>query len=80
MPVIFRYKSFRFFFYSNEGNPGESVHVHVLSNEGEAKFWLKPHVCLSNSHGFNAQTLRELTDIIEQNATLIERTWHEYFD
>jgi hypothetical protein len=23
MPVIFRYKGFRFFFYSNEGNPRE---------------------------------------------------------
>ena len=30
MPVVFRYKGFRFFFYSNEGNPREPVHVHVM--------------------------------------------------
>lgn len=29
MPVIFRHKSFRFFFYSNEGNPREAMHVHI---------------------------------------------------
>ena len=78
MPVIFRYKGYRFFFYSNEGNPRESVHVHVRSSDGEAKFWLHP-VSLDSSIGFNAQTLRELVDVIEQNIHLIERTWNEYF-
>jgi len=29
MPVVFRYKSFRFFFYPNEGNPREATHIHV---------------------------------------------------
>ena len=27
MPVVFRYKGFRFFFYSNEGQPRELVGV-----------------------------------------------------
>lgn len=40
MPVIFRYKGYRFFFYSNEGSPREPVHVHVRGSDGEAKFWL----------------------------------------
>lgn len=79
MPVIFRYKGFRFFFYSNEGSPREPVHVHVRNAEGEAKFWLQPLVSLADSGGFDARTLRELTEVIEQNATLIEREWHEYF-
>ena len=38
MPVVLRYKGFRFFFYSNEGSPREQVHIHVLGAEGEAKF------------------------------------------
>ncbi|MCC7005219.1 MAG: DUF4160 domain-containing protein [Ottowia sp.] len=79
MPVIFRYKGFRFFFYSNEGSPREPVHVHVRSSEGEAKFWLHPTVHLSDSDGFTAQTLRELTQVVEENYALIERTWNEYF-
>lgn len=38
MPVVFRYKSFRFFFYSNEGNPREAMYIHVRGADGEAKF------------------------------------------
>jgi Domain of unknown function (DUF4160) len=30
MPAAFRYKGFRFHFYSNAGSPREPVHVHVL--------------------------------------------------
>ncbi len=79
MPVIFRYKGFRFFFYSNEGNPREPVHVHVRSGEDEAKFWLRPTVQLDDSNGFDARTLRELLEVVEQNAALIERVWNEHF-
>lgn len=79
MPVIFRYKGFRFFFYSNEGSPREPVHVHVRGAEGEAKFWLRPMVLLENSNGFDARTLRELAEAVEQNAALIERAWNEHF-
>ena len=79
MPVIFRYKGFRFFFYSNEGSPREPVHVHVRGNEGEAKFWLHPMVYLADSNGFDARTLRELAEVVEQNTAVIERTWNEHF-
>jgi hypothetical protein len=79
MPIVFRYKSFRFFFYSNEGNPREPLHVHVRSAEGEAKFWVKPTVQLANSDGYDARTLRDLASVVESNALLIERTWNEYF-
>ena len=61
MPVVFRHKGFRFFFYANEGSPRELVHVHVRSGAGEAKLWLEPQVRLANSVGFDAATLRELT-------------------
>lgn len=79
MPVIFRYKGFRFFFYSNEGSPREPIHVHVRAEGSEAKFWLKPIVSMADNDGFDAKTLRELTLVIEENTALIERTWHEYF-
>ena len=79
MPVIFRYKGFRFFFYSNEGNPREPLHVHVRNGDGDAKFWLHPTVQLADSSGFDSKTLRELAEVVEKNITLIERTWNEYF-
>lgn len=44
MPVVFRDRGFRFFFYSNEGTPREPMHIHVEKDGDEAKFWLKPEV------------------------------------
>lgn len=79
MPVVLRYKGYRFFFYSNEGDPREAVHVHVRSAEGEAKFWLQPSVQLADSVGFDARTLRELLGVVIDNASTIERAWHEHF-
>lgn len=79
MSVVFRHKSFSFFFYSNEGNPREFMHIHVRGADGVAKFWLTPTVYLADSDGFDARTLRELRDAILSNQALIERTWNDYF-
>ncbi|MEW5894130.1 MAG: DUF4160 domain-containing protein [Pseudomonadota bacterium] len=79
MPVIFRHRGYRVFFYSNEGNPREPLHVHVQRGEALAKFWVDPEVSVAESHGLNGAELSELIDIIEQNRFLIEGTWHEFF-
>ena len=79
MPVVFRYKGFCFFFYSNEGQPREPAHVHVRVDGGEVKFWLHPAVRVAVSDGLDARTLRELVGVVDANVELIERTWHEYF-
>lgn len=78
MPIVFRSGSYKFFFYSNEGNPREPVHIHIRNNDGEAKFWLTP-ISVAANQGFDARTLRELTKLVEDNTILIERMWHEYF-
>lgn len=77
--MVFRYKGFRFFFYSNEGSPREPLHVHVRLGSSEAKLWLEPQVRVASSFGFDASTLRELVEVARGNRALIERTWHEYF-
>lgn len=77
--MVFRYKGFRFFFYSNEGSPREPMHVHVRLGSSEAKLWLEPQVRVGSSFGFDASTLRELVEVAQGNRALIERTWHEYF-
>lgn len=79
MPVVFRYKGIRFYFFSNEGNPREPVHIHAESGEGEAKFWLYPDVRVASSAGFDRRTLAELMKVVEEHRELIERAWNEYF-
>ncbi len=79
MPVVLRYRGFRFFFYSNEGHTREPVHVHVRGEGAEAKFWLRPAVHVALSHGFDARTLREIMAVVEQNTELIEGAWNDHF-
>ena len=79
MPTIFHYDGHRFFFYSNEGDPREPMHVHVMKAGCEAKFWLRPKVALAASRGFDVLTLRRLRAVVEERRALIERAWVEHF-
>ena len=79
MPVVFRERGFRFFFYSNEGSPREPVHIHVERDDVEAKFWLNPAVRVAYNDGYDARTLRELMGIVVANRDRIERAWNEFF-
>ena len=80
MPVVFRERGFKFFFYSNEGNPSEPAHIHVEKDEVEAKFWLKPQVRVAYNDGYDARILRVLLEIVEANKDRIERAWDEFFN
>ncbi len=79
MPVVFRYKGYRFFFYSNEGDPLEPLHIHVRKGEAIAKFWLEPDVAVAEDYGMSASELRELMGVAKENKPLIERYWNEHF-
>jgi hypothetical protein len=79
VPVIFRYRGYRFFFYSNEGLPREALHVHVRKGSAVAKFWLEPVPEIASSHGMAAHELRELLSIATAHRAEIERFWNEHF-
>lgn len=79
MPVVFRSRGFRFFFYSNEGRPREHLHIHIEKDAMEAKFWLEPELRLAYNDGYDARTLRELMELIYANKEKIERAWNEFF-
>jgi hypothetical protein len=79
MPVVFRERGFKFFFYSNEGSPREPLHIHVEKDNVEAKFWLNPVVSLAYNDGYDARALRELQSMVEANRHRIVRAWNEHF-
>lgn len=79
MPVVFRDRGARFYFFSNEGSPREPIHIHVEKGGGEAKFWLRPEIALADSFGFSRRELSELARVIEARSDEIERAWHEHF-
>lgn len=80
MPKVFEKDGFKFFFFSNEGNPLEPCHVHVRKGESLAKIWLDPCVSLENSYGFNSKELRFIIQEVSNNSNLIRKKWNEYFN
>jgi hypothetical protein len=79
MPVIWRYKGYRFYFFSNEGAFPEPPHIHVRHGERVAKFWLVPEVALADSWGMKPFELNQLRKILEEKRNDFERAWHEQF-
>ena len=75
-PTIFRYKKYRFFFFSREE---ARVHVHVICPEGEAKFWIEPVIALADSFGLEARKLKELHCIVEEREDEIKKAWKKHF-
>ena len=57
-PTIFRHRSYRFYFFSRE-EPRR--HVHVISPDGEAKFWIEPEIALASAlQTLNFSTCRRM--------------------
>lgn len=79
MPTVLRSGSYRIFFYSNEGNPREPMHVHVRTAGKEAKVWLQPRTAIADSRGFNSREQATIISIIEANRAFIEQAWHDHF-
>lgn len=76
VPTIFRYKGFRFHFFSNEAH--EPPHVHIRKAENTCKFWLTA-VALAYNDGISPPQLRELEQVVREHRDEFEQKWHEYF-
>lgn len=79
MPTILRQGPYQLFFYSNEGNPREPVHVHVRAGSKEAKIWLEPDVALADNNGFNAKELKSIIGVVTAARQQIQDAWDAYF-
>ena len=75
-PTIFRYRSYRFYFFSREE---PRMHVHVISPDGEAKFWLEPKIELAVNNGLRTTELNELQRIVEERQNEIRNNWQRHF-
>lgn len=77
MPELFRMYGFLFMFFSHEHEP---MHVHVIGNEGEAKFsWNGDRFVLEKSRNVKHNDLRRIRDVISSNSDIIVKRWKELF-
>ena len=75
-PTVFREKGYRFFFFSREES---RMHVHVISGDGEAKYWLEPNIELSQNHKFSSKQLGEIKSLVEEHNNELIAAWKEHF-
>lgn len=75
-PTVFREKGYRFFFFSREES---RKHVHVISGDGEAKFWIEPDIELANNHGYSSQQLKEIEALVEGHRNELVSAWLQHF-
>ena len=75
-PTLFKHKGYRFFFFSAEE---KRMHVHVVSNGAEAKFWIEPNIEMAVNNGFSKVEINELIKIVEKNENKISVSWHKHF-
>ncbi len=75
-PTVFRWKAYRFFFFSREE---ERIHVHVYCADGEAKFWLEPEVSLAKNYGLSSSQLAEVKNVVEERRDEVAEAWRNHF-
>lgn len=85
MPQVFRIGQYWVYFWSNENNPLEPIHVHVSEGSPTAnatKIWItatgKALLCNNNSN-IPEVTLRNIMRIIEARSQEIIRKWIDFF-
>jgi len=75
-PTVFREGVYRFYFFSREE---ERLHIHIVSPDGEAKFWLEPAVSLATCVGLSEKQLTWLQKVVESRKNEIIKAWQEHF-
>lgn len=85
MPQIFKIGSYWVYFWANENDPLEPVHVHIsqgMPNAKATKVWItKSKKCLlcHNNSKIPEHTLRNIMRILEARSDEIIRKWKDFF-
>ncbi|OAH97741.1 hypothetical protein A1353_22615 [Methylomonas methanica] len=75
-PTVFKEAGYRFFFFSREE---PRMHVHIVSEDGEAKFWLKPEIELAKNYRYSRKQLNEIESLVEKHYDELISAWQQHF-
>ena len=86
VPSLFRLLGFKVYFWSNEGQPLEPIHVHVSQGEitkNATKFWIyrdgSAHL-ESNGSNLSKTDINRLSRLLEAHSDEIIFKWKSFFD
>jgi hypothetical protein len=75
-PTVFRWKEYRFFFFSREES---RPHIHVRGVNGEMKLWLDPAVEIAYNYGLADDQSSEIKKRVEEKRDDIIEAWNTHF-
>lgn len=75
-PTILRQGPYRFFFNSREES---RMHVHVMTPDGTAKFWLEPIIALADHYRLSPRELNRLESIVRERQDDFIDAWRRHF-
>lgn len=75
-PTVFKEAGYRFFFFSREE---PRMHVHIVSEDGEAKFWLEPEIELARNYQYSRTQLKEIENLVERHYHELVSAWQQHF-
>ncbi len=85
MPRVFRIGAYWVYFWANENDPLEPIHVHISQGQPNAnatKVWItkagKCYLCHNNSQ-IPPVTLRNIMLIIEARSSEVKGKWMDFF-
>ena len=74
-PIFKREGGYIFKIYSNEE---ERMHIHVLFDGNEAKFWLEPQVELAKNTGIPVHEINKIKKIVLSNADRFKEQFKQH--
>ncbi|QWF71359.1 DUF4160 domain-containing protein [Methylomonas paludis] len=75
-PTVFRESGFRFYFFSREE---PRMHVHVQTQNGEAKFWIEPKIELDQYIELSQHEINEALRLIQEHENEVRNAWLKHF-
>lgn len=55
------------------------MHIHVISGDGEAKFWLEPNIVLAGNCRYSKLQLKEIESLLEVHNDELISAWKQHF-
>lgn len=85
IPDIHKYRGYSIYFWSNENNPLEPVHVHISKgkpNANSTKYWINNDGTIeleNNNSEIPLKDLQKIEKLIKGKVKDIINTWENYF-
>ena len=55
------------------------MHIHIVSGDGEAKFWLEPEIELAKNYQYSRKQLKEIESLLEGHYNELISAWQQHF-